>query len=136
MDRSERIKNRVKVATTNNERSRTKQEGRRDADVNTIVNTYKRTGIWANVNPRQPTWGDVSQKLELEVALELVNKANAEFMTLPAHVRALAQNSPTRLLEMLADPAQVEVLKAAGLPMKPTPAGSGDTTPEASGEGV
>jgi phage internal scaffolding protein len=118
MERSERKATRIRVATDNQERSRTKQDGYRDANINNIVATYGRTGMWSNVNPRAATYGDVSEMLELEQALELVNHANREFMALPAHVRALAGNDPVRLLGMLADPTHVELLKAAGLPFK------------------
>lgn len=139
MDRAARKAQIIKQATINNEPSKTKQEGRLDADVNRIVATYGRTGMWANVNPRQPTYGDVSEMLELEQALELVNHAKREFMTLPAHVRALAQNDPVKLLGMLADPAQVEVLKAAGLPLKEAvtdPVTGGGETPTEGASGA
>lgn len=131
MERAERKATRIRVATDNQERSKTKQDGRDDANVNRIVATYGRTGMWSNVNARQATYGDVSEMLELEQALELVNHANREFMSLPAHVRALAQNDPVRLLGMLADPAQTEILKAAGLPVRdPVVVGGETPTPE------
>jgi len=130
MDRAERKQTRIPVRTINNEPSRTKQEGRLDADVNRIVATYGRTGMWANVNPRTPTFGDVSEMLELEQALELVNKANADFMTLPAKVRAMANNDPRKFLEMMADPEAVKALQAVGLPIKEAESGGETPQPE------
>lgn len=139
MERSERKQTRVRVATEYKDRSRTKVDGYKDANVNTIVNTHARTGIWTNVNPRQPTYGDVSEMLTLEQSLQVVADAEREFLTLPAKVRALASNSPVQLLRMLANEEDVAILKAAGLPMKPPPtppAGDGGTTPEAPAEGA
>lgn len=107
-----------RTPTINNQPSRTKQEGRQDANVNYIVATYGRTGQWANVNPRTAKYGDFSEALELEKALDLVNRAEREFMTLPARVRALANNRPEQLLAMLADPETVKILEAAGLEVK------------------
>lgn len=134
MDRETRKKTRIAEPTINNLPSRTKQEGRLDADVNTIVNTFARTGQWANVNPRTPTYGDVSQMLQLEEAVALVQNAQREFMTLPAKVRALANNDPVQFLGLMADPEAVKLLKAAGLPTKEPvvvpPQGGETPTPE------
>lgn len=104
-----------KTPTINNEPSRTKQEGRRDADVNIIVNTYARTGAWANVNPRVAKYGDFSEAVSLEEAFEMTRNAQAEFMKLPAAVRALANNNPVELLQMLATEEGVNTLEKAGM---------------------
>lgn len=122
MTREERRATKIKQMTEFKDPHRTIQSGRLDADINVIVATHARTGEWRNVNPKVPQYGDFSRPFELERALAVVNQANEEFAALPARVRALANNNPVEFLAMLSDPSAVDVLKAAGLPVKePTP---------------
>lgn len=99
------------------ENSLTKQSFTEDCDINVIMRRHLRTGLIEHINPRQPTYGDYSQARTLHEALELVSEAQDEFMTLPAEVRSMVQNSPERLLQALSDPEETAALAAAGLPM-------------------
>lgn len=130
---------RTRVVTPVGTRSRTKKAAKAETDINLMVGRYMKTGAFANINPREPIYGDFSEAVTLEEAFNITRQAEASFMTLPAAVRAAADNNPVTLLAMLADPAQTEVLVKAGLPVKPkeaqTPAPapnpeSAPTTPE------
>lgn len=111
-------------------RSRTKQANRAETNINLMVNRYKRTGMFQNINPRQPKYGDFSESVTLEEAFQRVKDAERSFMQLPAAVRALARNSPVVLLEMLADEGATAALIRAGLPVVTPPSEGENTTPQ------
>lgn len=134
MERAERKALKIKQATVYNDPHRTVQSGRQDADINVIVAHHKRTGEWRNVNPKTPKYGDFSAAFELEQALAVVARATEEFNSLPAKVRSLADNSPTKFLAMLASEEDVKVLKAAGLPTKSEGPRETPLTPPVGGE--
>ena len=96
----------------------TKQADKDAADINIIVRTYGTTGQFANVNPITPRYQDNSEVIDLIEARNLVNKAEREFMTLPAEVRALANNDPAQFLAMMTDEDAVQALVKRGLPIK------------------
>lgn len=122
---------RTRVTTPVGTRSRTKQANRAETDINMMVARYKKTGSFgANINPRQPTYGDVSHAVTLEEAFQVVADAQKSFMTLPAQVRALAENDPVTLLEMLADEGATAALVEAGLPIIAPPSEGENTTPQ------
>lgn len=95
--------------------SRTKQDQKEDCDINLIVRRHAQTGFVNHVTRRVPTYGDVSEMVSLQDALEEVRAAQDEFEGLPAAVRAAALNDPVRFLELLASEEGVEVLRDAGL---------------------
>lgn len=106
----------------------TKQADKDSADINIIVRTYGTSGQFANVNPIEPRYQDNTAVVDLIEATNRVNEAREQFMSLPAHVRALANNDPIQFLEMLTDEGAFEALKAAGLPVKEVePKGSVET---------
>lgn len=113
--------------------SRTKQAPRQQTNINLMVGRYKKTGVFAHLNPRTPTYGDYSQSVTLEEAYDLVQNANRSFMELPAAVRALADNDPVTLLAMLADEGATDALVKAGLPVKDTPLEGGNPAPQDTG---
>lgn len=121
---------RVQVLAPVGTRSRTKQANRAETDINLMVARYKKTGVFSHINPRIPKYGDFSEAVQLEDAFNRVQQANREFMSLPAQVRALAQNDPVIFLEMLADEGGVAALKAAGLPLKDTPSEGENPAPQ------
>ncbi|WNK14757.1 MAG: internal scaffolding protein [Microvirus sp.] len=100
----------------------TKQSEKDAADINLIVKTYGRTGAFANVNPIEPRYQDNTGVVDLVDAYQLVREAQDQFDSLPAEVRALADNNPIRFAEMLTDEGAVAALKAVGLPIKEKPA--------------
>lgn len=116
---------RVRVLADVGTRSRTKQANKHETDINLMVARYKKTGNFGNINPREPKYGDFSEATTLEEAFHRVEQANRDFMALPAQVRALANNDPITLLEMLADEGATKALIDAGLPV---------TTPPVEGE--
>jgi len=126
---SKNLEERKRVTVDPGGRSRTKQANRNETNINLMVSRYKKTGLFQNLNPREPKYGDFSEAVTLEEAFQRVQDANRSFMQLPAQVRALAQNSPVILLEMLADEGATAALVKAGLPILTPPSEGGNGTP-------
>ena len=55
--------------------SRTKQSFKEDCDVNVIVNRFVSGGELTHLNRLAPQYGDVSNAVDLQAALELVEEA-------------------------------------------------------------
>lgn len=102
------------------------QSFEREADINTIMRRYMKTGIISNVNKRSPFWADVTTTpLDLMEAQEVITQSMKAFTDLPARLRAMFNNSPIELMTWLQDPAnEEEGIKWGLLPAKP------EATPE------
>jgi len=107
----------------------TKQEGKREADINYILKNYERTGQIVNLPGGEPIYGDATAALEYDAALNLVQETREAFATWPSAVRDAAGNDPLTAMHMLQDEGGRAVLAAAGwAPVK-------RQTPESGGGG-
>lgn len=106
---------RARTAVEPRGKSRTKQSEAKETDINTIVKRHQRTGVVTHLARRAPQYGDFSQSVLLQEALNLVHESDDAFAALPSEVRKAAGNDPVRLLEMLADLEETEQLVGAGL---------------------
>jgi len=95
--------------------SRTKQAERDMVDVNAIVRKHRKSGVVSHLNGKAPQYGDFSRSATLQEALDGVDDAMYSFRRLPAEVRAMAENNPVRLLQMLATEDGSQMLIDAGL---------------------
>lgn len=109
--------------------SMAKQEFKDQCDINLIVKRYAQRGLFDHVSPITPTYGDASQVMDLQQAMDLVDRVKAEFDELPAEVRRAALNDPMELRDMLTTEAGVRQLQAAGMKLQFT-----DDQPEPSKE--
>lgn len=121
---------------------RTKQSFKDETDVNKIVSNFQRTGLLPQSNdPGRAGYFDCVpvQALGYQGALELVARAQDQFMELPAKIRARFGNDPAQLLGFLSDKANRPEAEALGLvpretpppppPLLPTPPGHPEPTP-------
>lgn len=95
--------------------SRTQQHEKDSADINVIVERYTVKGQAMPVNRREATYGDVSDAVELQEAINLQEEAKAEFESLDVKVREICENNPVKFLELLSSPDGVDKLRNAGL---------------------
>lgn len=96
------------------------QSGRDDADINILVRRFGVTGrLERPANP--PVFGDFSDVVDFQDALHLVHDAQAEFLQMPAKLRARFSNSPGELMAFLADPENHEESVRLGLRNPPPP---------------
>lgn len=107
---------RERVPARTSSELKTQQHLKDSVDVNKIVDTYMKTGVWQHVQDRTPMYGDFSAFDDLQSAMTLVRNVEAEFNALPAVVRKAAQNDPAVFFEMLTSPEGCWALQEAGLP--------------------
>ena len=98
---------------------RTHQDQAADADINRIVGRFLRTGHISHVQPGTPLFGDFTDVADFQTQLDRIEAAREAFESLPARVRAIADNDPGRFLEIWDDPDYREDLEAAGLDFSP-----------------
>lgn len=106
-------KQRIRVATKNEQPSMTQQAFAEDCDVNIILDRYMKTGELPK--PRQGVYADVSEVPDLSEAIQIVQQAQTAFDSLPAKIRYEFHNDPTKLLNFIADPKNKEKAIELGL---------------------
>jgi len=110
--------------------SRTKQSFRKQTDINGLVEKYKRTGTFADVNRRQPFYGDVSNMRSYRESLDVVIQAKETFERLPVAVRKRFDYDPGKMVAFFEDPANLPEAIAKGWAVKrPEDAHAGGSTP-------
>lgn len=111
--------------------SLTKQEFKREADINNILKQYSKTGMLTHLNVRaaQGMYADLPDALDFQESLHLVRQAEATFMTLPAKLRDRFGNDPAQFLAFCSDPRNLEEMRELGLALKPPLPSSSDDPP-------
>lgn len=95
--------------------SRTKQSMAAATDINRMVERYQRSGVIPPVSIETPLYGDFSDVPTYLDALNAVREAEANFMRLPAKIRARVENDPVRFMEFVTDPENADELVELGL---------------------
>lgn len=97
----------------------TQQQFKDDCDINNIMKRYQATGVITHVNGRQPEFGDFSNPIDFQSALNTVIEAEELFADLPATIRDRFANDPKELLMFMADEANREEAIALGIVKAP-----------------
>jgi len=104
---------------------RTKSDMADACDINKILGKFRTQGFVAHLNSKTPVYGDFSDSVDYQTALDMVMKAQAEFDALPARLRARCENDPGKFVDFASDPANREELVELGLevpaPAEPAP---------------
>lgn len=101
--------------------SLTQQQFKEEADINTIVDRFLRSGVLPTpVN--MPQYVDYEGVFDFQSAMNVVRAADENFMRLDAKVRARFNNSPQEFLEFFADPANTDEAVRLGLAIPQQPA--------------
>lgn len=93
--------------------SATRQEFKRECDINCILHDYQITGKLPD-RP-EPNYGDFTSVQDFATSLERVNAAKDTFLNLPAEVRARFGNDPMSYYSFVLDPSNVEECVKLGL---------------------
>jgi len=83
--------------------SMTKQSFADETDINKIVARFEKTGLIEHLNSREPFYGDVSDIVGYQEALNVVQKADDLFNAYPAKVRERFDNDPVKFIEFISD---------------------------------
>ena len=81
----------------------TKQSFKDECDINNIMKRYNATGAVTHLNNRMPEYGDFSDPVDFQNALNTVLEGQSMFAELPADLRDRFGNNPQKLLEFLAE---------------------------------
>lgn len=111
--------------------SMTRQEFAEDADINTIMARYERTGELP-VNRGEPLYLDLTtMPSDLQTAMAALQHAEDVFMQLPAVVRKEFDNSPEAFVDYASNPDNLGQMREWGLappaPVVDAPAAPGAT---------
>lgn len=98
--------------------SLTEQEHLEETDINYIAEKFMRTGMAPQV-VNMPTYGEFEGVFDFQSAMNLINQAKQEFMSLPAKLRSRFANDPQQLITFIEDPANREEAIKLGLIEKP-----------------
>ena len=93
----------------------TDQSGKQAADINTIMDQYRKTGMLPQQTVAIPKYQDNTGIQSLEEAFNVVNSAVEQFEQLPAEVRRLMDNDPAQLENFISDEKNADTLKKYGL---------------------
>ena len=97
-----------------NDDSLTQQQFKEEADINTIVDRFMKSGVLPNpVN--MPQYVDYEGVFDFQTAMNAVRAADENFMRMDAKIRARFNNSPQEFLQFFADPANTEEAVRLGL---------------------
>lgn len=94
------------------------QQFKEEVDINTIVRRFGVTGLLPAA-PMMPMVGDFTMATSFHESVEIVRRAEEEFMTLPASLRKEFGNDPGALIAFLEDPGNRERAIELGLIDKP-----------------
>lgn len=99
----------------------TRQEFKDECDINVLLAQYERTGVLpANRAPGEGQYLDLSDVPDLQKAFDIIQKAEAAFMTLPASVRKEFDNDAMRFVAFAEHPDHIDKMREWGLaPMPP-----------------
>lgn len=116
------MKTRKRVQYHSDRPSRTQQHFKKECDVNSIMEKYRKTGMMTHVRSTSPSVGDFSAYGDFKTNLDLVRNAADEFAALPAHIRKRFNNDPANLIEFVYNDENREEAEKLGLvPQKVAP---------------
>lgn len=95
--------------------SMVKQSFADETDINKIIAGYEKSGMIQHLNEREPFYGDVSDMVDYQHCLNVVNEANDLFMNMDARIRERFANDPARMVAFLNDPKNIQEAISLGM---------------------
>jgi phage internal scaffolding protein len=111
--------------------SLTQQQFAEEADINTIVDRFLRSGVMPTPT-QMPQYVDYEGVFDFQSAMNVVRAADENFMRLDAKVRSRFNNSPQEFLEFFANPDNQDEAIRLGLAIPRSPSAVAQATEEAS----
>lgn len=93
----------------------TDQSQAKDCDVNVIMDRFMKTGQLPAMIQGNPEYGDFSDPVEYQEALNRVRHAEEQFAALNAKIRGRFDNDPAQFLAFATDPKNGEEMVKLGL---------------------
>lgn len=95
-----------------------KQEFKDDADINSIMRKFQKTGVINHSAKYQPVYGETSP-LTYHESMNVIKAADTMFFELPSSLRKKFENSATKFLEFVQDEKNFEEAQELGLDLAP-----------------
>lgn len=95
--------------------SLTKQSFGHEANINTIMSRYEKTGVIENLNTQEGQFGDFTNIQTYQESLNQIMLAQNMFDSLPAQVRKYFENDPVLFVEFAQNPENQDTLVEMGL---------------------
>lgn len=95
--------------------SRTKQSFKDETNINKIMGKWRQTGNIPNTTLQRPVYGDFTNAEDYMTSLNQVKEAQEIFDSLPHRVRRACDNDPAKLIALVEDPENEEMLRELGL---------------------
>ena len=112
--------------------SLTKQCFKDDCDINKIIDRCTQLGVDpSQLRNGKPFYGDFSELPSYQESLQTVMTAEEQFSKLPAKVRHRFENDPSKLIDFVMDPSNLEESYDLGLRERPQVAKESDSEAEA-----
>lgn len=92
----------------------TEQEHKNSCDINYIVAQFKKTGILPETT-KIAHYSDNTQIPTLEDAFRTVSEAQEAFLSLPANIRRLMDNDPSKMEDFLRNDENTDILLKYGI---------------------
>lgn len=103
------------VKTPGGGQSMTKQEFKKDCDINVIMARYQKTGALDHFYKYGGNYGDFVDSGDFHHHMNVVTAAQQMFETVPAEIRKRFGNDPALFLEFAQDPANEQEMVDLGL---------------------
>lgn len=94
---------------------RTKQSFAEEANINSIMAKWERTGQMEHLSKGTPEYGDFSNVSDYQSAQASIIAADDAFLRIPAEIRRKMENDPQVFLAFMADPANHDEAREMGL---------------------
>ena len=96
------------------EPSRTKQSFKQEADINTILEKYARTGLIPSYDQPQQ-YGDYTGVMDYHTAQNKIAEGKSAFADLPSKIRKRFDNDPGQFLDFIYDEENFDEMVELGL---------------------
>lgn len=106
---------RIRKQFDHSEGDLTDQSDKNSCDINAIMLNYAKTGLLPVTQQKVARYIDNTQIMPLEEAHALIQDAKNLFMELPATIRKLMDNDPTKLETFIKNPENKDILLKYGV---------------------
>ena len=111
----------VRISFETTGESRTQQQFGEDAKIQNIVKKYDQQGFFDTINRNPAQYGDFTHITDLHSAMDKINEAKDNFMTIPSNIREQFNNDPHEFYTFASDENNFDELIDMGLATKTVP---------------
>lgn len=102
-------------------KTRTKQSFKQEADINNIVNKYKKTGTVTWFAKNEPRFAEFPENFDYKTALDTIHAAEELFASVPSYIRDRFDNDAESFITFCQNPENREEMEELGLREPRTP---------------